>query len=93
MSIEHRWYAHSSCLEARANSGQDLSLIKDKSASLQFSLAEIYASAAEAVSGLTFDFESKFEILAQTATSVIEQVTDLGSDGTLQVDSILLVLV
>lgn len=60
-------------------------MIKEQASSLQHNLAEVYASAAEAISVMTFDVESKFEILTSKANNVVEQIVSLGSDGYLQV--------
>lgn len=62
----------------------DLALMNDKTAGVHTNFAELYASAAEAISGMTFNFESSVQVMTQEANALVEKLFDLDMEDHVQ---------
>ena len=58
--------------------------MSSKASNMQVNLGELYASAAEVVSGLTYDFESSVDVMRQEAVGFVENLAQLNLDNQLQ---------
>lgn len=67
-----------------ANRCQDLAFVHDKANSFRTNFAELYAAAAEAVSGMTFNLEMSIETMTKQTSAIAEHIIDLDIDEHLQ---------
>jgi len=59
----------------------DLSVMQSQAGTVKINLAEIYAAAAEAVTSISIDVKSTFEVMMQQTNAVAEQMIDLATSG------------
>ncbi|KAK5085856.1 hypothetical protein LTR05_005145 [Lithohypha guttulata] len=66
--------------EAVEQAVTDLALMNDKVGNVQVSFAELYATAAEALSGTTYNFETSVATMTREASNFVERLLDLNID-------------
>lgn len=58
----------------------DLALMNDKTAGVHANFAELYATAAEALSGMTYNFETSVEAMTKEANFFVEKLFEINMD-------------
>ncbi|KAK5948802.1 hypothetical protein OHC33_010226 [Knufia fluminis] len=75
----------SAVADAIRHASTDLAVMQDQAGTVKVNLAEIYIAAAEAVSSISADVQSSFELMMQQTNSIAEQMINMATNGHLQV--------